>query len=260
MPCKDGEEAMNAPDADPPCTPPRPTANGGAGHSDSDDQMNSENDSDEDQQDGDKKRKWNGRREFTLMKRWVTGDKAEMDSEDFERELFELARDWMSQSKLKKLPGHQSKPTDVSLWKQFREYKTKKGSVLIRLFRCPLHHRCKCKAGIRIMEGPGWMELHRCGEHDANSHDDDKSKYLKHEQIVAVADAVTIAPQQSASQLRRNLQLAESPTKHIEPLLLRCMQRVVRASRAQLTVKQLQGFNIDSSFWIACAIHGREMV
>jgi hypothetical protein len=26
------------------------------------------------------------------------------------------------------------------------------------------------------------------------------------------------------------------------------MQRVVRASRAQLTVKQLQGFNIDSSF------------
>jgi hypothetical protein len=64
----------------------------------------------------------------------------------------------------------------------------------------------------------------------------------------AVADAVTVAPQQSASQLLRNLQLAESPTKHIEPLLLRCMQRVVRASRVQLTVKQLQGFNIDSSF------------
>jgi hypothetical protein len=89
------------------------------------------------------------------------------------------------------------------------------------------------------------MELHCCGEHDANSHDDDKSKYLKHEQIVAVADAVTIAPQQP---VRRNMQLAESPTKHIEPLLLRCMQRVVRASRAQLTVKQLQGLNIDSSF------------
>jgi hypothetical protein len=46
-----------------------------------------------------------------------------MDSEDIERELFKLARDWMSQSKLKKLPGHQAKPTDVSLWKQFREYK-----------------------------------------------------------------------------------------------------------------------------------------
>ena len=47
------------------------------------------------------------------MKRWVTGEKAEMDSEDIERELFELARDWMSQPKLKKLPGHQSKPTET---------------------------------------------------------------------------------------------------------------------------------------------------
>jgi hypothetical protein len=38
--------------------------------------------------------------DFTLMKRWVTGQKAEMDSEDIERGLFKLARDWMSQSKL----------------------------------------------------------------------------------------------------------------------------------------------------------------
>jgi hypothetical protein len=142
---------MNARDEEPPCTPPRPTGNGRAGHSESDGQMDSENDSDEDQQD--KKRKWNGMKVFTLMKRWVTGEKAEMESENIERELFELARDWMSQFKLKKLPGHQSKPTVVALWKQFSEYKSKKGSILVRLFRCPLHHRCKCKAGIRIQEG-----------------------------------------------------------------------------------------------------------
>jgi hypothetical protein len=55
-----------------------------------------------------------------------------MDSEDIEREFFELARDWMSQSKLKKLPGHQSKPTDVALRKQFREYRAKRGTILIR--------------------------------------------------------------------------------------------------------------------------------
>ncbi len=86
MPCKDGEEAMNARDTEPPCTPPRPTDNGGAGHSESDAQMDSENDSDEDQQDGDKKRKWNGRREFTLMKAHeamgdgsFSGEKAERD-------------------------------------------------------------------------------------------------------------------------------------------------------------------------------------
>jgi hypothetical protein len=106
MPCKDGDEAMNSRDAEPPCT-----RNCGADHSESDGQMDSENhdDSDEDLQASKKKQKYRGRREFTLMKRWVTGGKAEKDSEDIERGLFELARDWMFQSKLKKLPGHQPK-------------------------------------------------------------------------------------------------------------------------------------------------------
>jgi hypothetical protein len=99
MPCKDGEEALNALDELSPCTPQRPTVNSWAGHSESDGQMDSKSDSDEDLQTSKKKRKYCGRREFTLMKRWVTGKKAEMDSEDNERELFELAREWMSQSK-----------------------------------------------------------------------------------------------------------------------------------------------------------------
>jgi hypothetical protein len=106
------------------------------------------------------------------------------------------------------LPCHQSKSTDVALWKQSSEYKARRAPIHTRLFWCPLHHRCKYQAGIRIldsnMEGPDWIQLDRCGEHNANSHDDDQSKYLKHEQIVAVADAVTVAPQQSASQLWRN--------------------------------------------------------
>jgi hypothetical protein len=51
------------------------------------------------------------------------------------------------------------------------------------------------------------MQLDRCCDHNANSHDDDQSKYLKHEQIVAVADAVTVAPQLSAAQFRRNTDL-----------------------------------------------------
>jgi hypothetical protein len=47
----------------------------------------------EDLQASKKKRKYCCRREFTFMKRWVTGEKAGMDSEDIERELFELAHD-----------------------------------------------------------------------------------------------------------------------------------------------------------------------
>ena len=51
------------------------------------------------------------------------------------------------------------------------------------------------------MEATGWKQLNLIGEHNADSHKEDKSKYLKHDQIVAVADAVTIALQQSAAQL-----------------------------------------------------------
>ncbi len=54
------------------------------------------------------------------------------------------------------------------------------------------------------------MQLDQCGEHNANSHDGDKSEFLKYDQIVAITDAVTIAPQLSAAQLRRNMQLADS--------------------------------------------------
>ncbi len=83
------------------------------------------------------------------------------------------------------------------------------------------------------MEGAYRMQLDRCGEHNTNSHDDDKSKYLKYDQIVAVTYAVTIAPQQSAAQLRRNMQLAgpDNSGKNIAQELLCCMQRVVCLSR-----------------------------
>jgi hypothetical protein len=120
-----------------------------------------------------------GRFASTLIKRWVTGEKAEMEPQDIERELFKLARDWMPQSKLKILPGHQSRPTDASLGKQYREYKAKKKSVLIQLFRCQFHHRCGCQAGIRVMEGPAYMQLDRCGEDNANSHTQISRAFLK---------------------------------------------------------------------------------
>ena len=100
------------------------------------------------------------------------------------------------------------------------------------------------------MEGRGWKQLHRFGEHDASSHKQDTSKYLKHEQIVAVSDAVLIAPQQSAAQLRRNMSMAgpSSPGKHIEPALLRSVQRRVSRAREQLTVRKMDGFVLDASY------------
>jgi hypothetical protein len=74
MSCKDGKVAMNSRDDEPPFTPQGPTGNlnAGAGGSESDGQMKSDNDSDEELQSSKKKRKWFGRREFTLIKRWMT--------------------------------------------------------------------------------------------------------------------------------------------------------------------------------------------
>ncbi len=111
MPSNEDEESMNAPDPDPPCTPPKPTGNGGACRVDPDGQMEPEDDDSYDLQVAKPKRKWNGRMQWTLMKRWVTGEKAEMEQEDIDRELFELAHEWMSVSKhqVRNLPGHVAK-------------------------------------------------------------------------------------------------------------------------------------------------------
>ncbi len=51
--------------------------------------------------------------------------------------------------------------------------------------------------------------------HHAASHAQDDSKKPKYEQMVAIRDAVVTVPQLSASMLRRNMQLQDSPTKTI---------------------------------------------
>jgi hypothetical protein len=103
---------------------------------------------------------------------------------------------------------------------------------------------------IRLTEAGGWKQLDRIGEYNADSYKQEKSKDLKHEQIVAVSDAVTIETQQSAAQLRRNMSLAgpSRPIKLIEPALMRSLQRGISKARAQLTVKQREGRSINSSF------------
>jgi hypothetical protein len=88
MPGNGDEERMNAPDPDPPCTLPKSTGNGGADRVDPDGQMESEDDDSDDLQVAKPKRKWNGK-----MRQWMTGQKAEMEQEGIDRELFELARE-----------------------------------------------------------------------------------------------------------------------------------------------------------------------
>jgi hypothetical protein len=83
--------------------------------------------------------------------------------------------------------------------------------------------------------------------HDEHSLANEKSKKLKHDRIVLIHEAVAIAPKQSARKLRRNLcQSKSSPDKykHMQPSMLRCIQRRVKSARDQLTEQQLDTSNV----------------
>ena len=109
--------------------------------------------------------------EYVLMKTWVTGEKAVMEEEDIQMEIFDLARAWINDSLLFKVPGQVEGEFDVALWKCFRSYRTRSGSHSFRLFHCPMHYLCNCNAGIRITTGPTYISLYKRGEHVATSHD-----------------------------------------------------------------------------------------
>ncbi len=111
---------------------------------------------------------------------------------------------FMDDSKLFKLPTHSVNATHLHLWKQYRNYGSVKSGNK-RVFRCPMFNRCGCKAGVKNFETANMLELYFLGEHNESSHDEDKSKYLKHKQIVAVYDGARVCQQQSAAVLCRNL-------------------------------------------------------
>ena len=125
--------------------------------------------------------------------------------------MFELAREFMDASKLKKLRSHRYNPSDYHLWKFSRRGTRRKPGQSFKVFKCPMCYQCGCDARIRITTGHEFKRIEKHGEHNVNSHDEDCSKYLKHNQIIAVSDAVTIAPNLSAAVLHRNLQMVDAP-------------------------------------------------
>ncbi len=93
-----------------------------------------------------------------------------------------------------------------------------------------------------------------CGTHDENSHAEDKSKKLKHNQIFVIHESVLAAPNQSVTKLRRNLsQATGSPesNKHMAPSLIRSIQRRVRTARDQFTKQVLEVEKIPESLGVS---------
>ena len=152
------------------------------GEIDGDEEEEVEDNVDEDEPKSKAKRQYKGYTEFVPIKKWITGERATLDQEDIDREIFEIARDFMADSGLTKVPGHVSKPTDIWLWKQARSH-TRSVGYNLRVFKCPMRYRCDCLAQLRITEGTchgdGFILLEKSGTHDLNSHQKDKSKYLK---------------------------------------------------------------------------------
>ena len=74
------------------------------------------------------------RSDYTLLTTWVTGDKATLEEEDIQMEMFDFARSWVSANLLFKLPGQVDDQHDTALWEHFRPYSTRLllGVVLIR--------------------------------------------------------------------------------------------------------------------------------
>ena len=93
-------------------------------------------------------------------------------------EIDQLAHNWMRKSRLLAHPDHVPKAWDLGLWKLLNEYTKGEGKTLVRLYRCPAWDKAHCRAGIRILEGPGYVQMDICGSHNKTSHDKDGAPYL----------------------------------------------------------------------------------
>ena len=76
--------------------------------------------------------------------------------------------------------------------------------------------------------------MQKSNMHTAESHAVDNRKFLKHQQRIALATAMQLAPLSTPVEVRRNLKTA-SPQKQIEAGKLSCVRRAVRQIRAEMT-------------------------
>ena len=94
--------------------------------------------------------------------------------------------------------------------------------VLLRIGKCP--------AQLRLTKGLTSVVLEKKNSHDAEVHSKDHAKGLKWQQKESIAQAVSVAPLQSGTQIRRNLH-RDSPEKRIDPSYNRCLCRECRIRR-----------------------------
>ena len=219
-------------------TPTKPDRNAGAGHVSPDAEgTNAESDADVEKQFDKpmgKKHKFAPFHEYRVVGRWATSHDSLLEPAEIEHQIKMLMKKFMQDrdSRLMIALGkdQEKNKTDKALWKQQpKEYWNSRTDEMVHTFKCPMDHRCRCKAKVRIITGKGYKRLEFHGTHDETSHAVDYSKTLKYKQIVTLHDAVMVAPKQSAAGavLRRNLMQAKGNLeqhKHMDPYQLRVIQ------------------------------------
>jgi hypothetical protein len=97
-----------------------------------------------------------------------------------------------------------------------------------KLFRCPLASLAKCKCLAKTLESVREIKLYILDINTIAVHDaaKDYCKHLNMDQRRLVADAVEIAPHQTASDLMRTKKIQHSPTKKIQHVLCVATRKV----------------------------------
>ncbi len=130
-----------------------------------------------------------------------------MDEDEIKLELLRAANGIVETSRMYKLPGHRSKPTDFGLWKLKRVWSTDDDTTDVHWYKCPMLISFGCQVQIKVIENTHHITLLRRGEHEQNihAHENDNSKHLKVKQLEVIRTGVRIATAQSARILRGNL-------------------------------------------------------
>ena len=169
MPCRPEDEFAQGPELPNPAMPTDSTGNAGAGHAEPDAENS---DAESDLEAPQKRKRTRTILSYEVVKRWVTGDRAELTEDEIKAELVVEATKLMELSGQKKFPCHKALPTDLGCWKLCKTHVDKRG-VEFRVYRCPMRHQCQCKCCIRVVTSKDYIELQRYGLHDRNSHDND---------------------------------------------------------------------------------------
>ncbi len=94
---------------------------------------------------------------FVVVKRWVTGERAELDEDEIKRELEAKMLALMVLSRQTKFYGHKILPINIGSWRFGRTH-TDRRDIIYDVYRCPMRHWCKCHVACRVVTAPEYIE------------------------------------------------------------------------------------------------------